>query len=158
MNEMKHLVVKKISEMAEKYYQSLLETCSSEEKFVLMDLAFDKIANVKNKQVIIKLLRRGMLVYGKDSVCLMNDSFRDFLITHYSFNDKQEYKKAMDVGPSNWTGLKFAIILLIIALFVFLFLSNQEFLNNLNKMFIALGASIAGISSLLGLIGKKTGE
>ncbi len=155
-DEKKQLVVKKISGMAEKYYQSLLETCSSEEKFVLMDLAFDKIANVRNKPVIIKLLRRGILIYGKDSIILMNDSFRDFLITHYSINDKKEYKKGMDVGPSNWTGLKFAIILLIVALFVFIFLSNQEFLNNLNKLFITLGASIAGISSLLGLLGKKS--
>jgi hypothetical protein len=158
INEKKQLVVKKISGMAEKYYQNLLETCSSEEKFVLMDLAFDKIANFRNRPVIIKLLRRGILVYGKDSIILMNDSFRDFLITHYSINDKKEYKKGMDVGPSNWTGVKFAIILLIVALFVFIFISNQDFLNNLNKLFITLGASIAGISSLLGLLGKKSDE
>jgi len=150
--------VTRISEMAEKYYQCLLETSSTEEKFVLLDLAFDMIANIKNRHVIINLLKRGLLIQGKDTIEFMNDSFRVFLLSHYSDLDKQEYKKAMGVGPGNWTGYKIAILLVIVALFVFIFVSNQEFLQNMNRLFITLGASIAGITSLLGLLGRKAKE
>ena len=158
INERKHLILVRISELAEKYYQSLLETCTAEEKFVLLDLAFDAIINIKNKPSVIKLLRRGLLYKGKDSLELMNESFRVFLVTNYSMHDKNEFKKSMGVGPSNWTGYKYAIILVIVALFVFIFISNQEFLQNMNKLFIMLGASIAGISSLKGLLGSKAKE
>jgi hypothetical protein len=158
LNEIKHLIVIRISEMAEKYYQCLLETCTTEEKFVLMDMASDTIANIKNKQVIVKLLRRGLLINGKDSVELMNDSFRYYLVSAYSMHEKEAFKKAMGIGPSNWTGYKIAILLVIVALFVFIFISNQEFLQNMNKLFITLGASIAGITSLMGLLGRKGKE
>ncbi|MCU0370274.1 MAG: hypothetical protein MUC31_02575, partial [Bacteroidales bacterium] len=145
-------------EQAETYYQCLLDTCSAEEKFVLLDMAFDMIANIKNRQVIIKLLQRGLLVQGKDTVEFMNDGFRAFLLSHYSRHDKDVLKKSMGVGPSDWTGSKIAILLVIVALFVFIFISNQAFLQNLNKLFLTLTASIAGISSLLGLLGKKAKE
>lgn len=156
--EIKQLIVIRISEMAEKYYQCLLETCSTEEKFVLLDLAFDNIANIENKQVIVKLLRRGILINGSDSVEFMNDSFRYFLVSHYSRQNKEECKKALGIGPSNWTGYKFAILLVIVSLFVFIFISNQEFLQNMNKLFLTIGASIAGITSVLGLLGRKAKE
>ncbi len=155
LKEVNGLIMARISEMAEKYYHSLLETCSSEEKFILLDIVNDGITNIRNKQVIITLMRRGMLVKRQDSIGVMNESFHNFLLANFSKQDKQELKKALGAGPGKWAGYKIAIILIIAALFVFIFISNQDFLNNLNKMFITLGASIAGITSLLGLLGKK---
>jgi hypothetical protein len=154
--EQKQHIISRISEMAGKYYRCLLDTCSMEEKFVLIDLAFDSIANAKNKPAIVRLLRRGLLIKGDDSLELMNNSFRLFLLKNYSKQDKEQYRKSIGIGPGNWAGSKIAIFVVIAALFVFIFLSNQEFLQNLNKMFITLGASITGIISLIGVLGRKT--
>jgi hypothetical protein len=158
IHEKKRLLVYRISESAERYYHCLLENCSAEEKFVLLDLAFDALANIKNKPVIVKLLRRGLLRYGEESIEFMNESFRIFILEKYSVEDKHHLKKAMGTGPGNWTGYKYAIYLVILALFVFIFISNQDFIYNLNRMFVVIGASIGGITTLLNFMGKKSKE
>jgi hypothetical protein len=85
----------------------------------------------------------------------MQESFREYLITHYSKLDRHRLKKDMGAEPSHWAGFRLALVLVIVALFVFIFISNQDFLNNINRLFITLGASIAGITSLFNLVAKK---
>jgi hypothetical protein len=85
----------------------------------------------------------------------MKESFREFLLSNYNKRDLQILKKDLGVEPGNWTGYKYALLLVIGALFIFIFVSNQEFMNNINKLFITLGASIAGITSLFNLVTKK---
>lgn len=154
----KDLITARVIEIAEKYYQALLDTCSPDEKFVLLDLASDTIANIKNKQVIIRLLKRGLLIKDGDDIVVMNDSFRVYLVSRYTKQDKQKLKKEMGAVSGNWAGYRLALFLVIIALFIFIFISKQDFLNNINKMFITLGASIAGISSLFNMAIKKNKE
>ena len=139
----------------EHYYHSILDNCTPEEIYVLVDLANDSLINYKNKFIIQRLVKRGLIRPDGDDLGLMQEGFGKYLISHYSRIDRQKLKKEMGAEPSHWAGFRLAIVLVIIALFVFIFISNQDFLNNINRLFITLGASIAGISSLFNMTVKK---
>ena len=87
----------------------------------------------------------------------MNRSFAGFLSNRASKSYRKELKKALQ-DENKWSGYKYAIWLVIIALFVFLILTNQEYLGNLEKLFALVIASIGGVTNLTDYFAQKTGK
>ncbi len=48
-----------------------------------------------------------------------------------------------------WKGYRTMFTIIIAALFFFIGFANQDFLTNLNELFIAVGIGIAGITGIL---------
>ncbi len=148
-------IIAKIMEMSGLYYESILDSCTHMEQFVLCDMAPDVIVNSKNQKVIIHLIRRGLLVVGSNGIRFMNESFRKHIMTRFTAEEKLKLKvKLGDTGKS-WQGYKLVLVLVMIGLFSFLFIANRAFLDNLNKLFIVLGGGTVLITNLTGLLTRK---
>ena len=148
-------IIARIMEMSGLYYNSILDSCTPMEQFVLCDMAPDVIVNTKNQKVIIHLIRRGLLVVGTNGIRFMNESFRKHILNRFTAEEKQKLKvKLGDTGKS-WQGYKLVLVLVMIGLFSFLFVANRAFLDNLNKLFIVLGGGTVLITNLTGLLTRK---
>ena len=150
------LIVSKINMLAENYFDDLFNSCSPQEQYVLFDLAFDQIMNPKNEKAIFSLLQKGLLVKKCYKINFMNISFRRFVMSKLDKSTKAELEKKMGNESGTWQGYRATLIMVIIGLFVFIALANQDFLDNLNQLFVALGGGIAVITGVLGLLSRKS--
>ncbi len=151
----KELIILKILNIAAPYYSDLLKSCTLEEKYVLYDLADDMILNPKNTKTIYTLLDKGLLILNKDQILVMSESFRRFFLSNINKKDIQRIEKEL-TQTGRWFGLKTPLILIIIGLFVFIAIAKQDFLEDLNTLFIVIGGGVALLSGILGLLSKGT--
>ena len=150
------LIIGKINMLAWKYYEELFNSCTPEEQYILFDIAHDMIINPKNESAIFSLLNKGLLVKKCYKINLMNMSFRRFILSKISREAKQELEKAIVKESGTWQGYRTTLIIIIIALFAFIGMANQDFMENLNQLFVVLGGGIALISGILGLLSRKS--
>jgi hypothetical protein len=150
------LIIIKIISLAENYFTDLFNSCTPEEKYVLFDLAFDQIMNPKNDKAIFSLLQKGILVKKCYKINFMNISFRRYVISRLDKSAKIELEKQMGSESGTWQGYRATLIMVIVGLFVFIALANQDFLDNLNQLFVAVGGGIAVITGVLGLLSRKS--
>jgi len=152
----KELIISKILNIAAPYYSDLLNSCTLEEKYVLYDLADDMILNPKNTETIYALLDKGLLILkNKDQILTMNESFRRFFLSNVNKKDIHRIEKEL-TQTGRWFGLKTPLILIIIGLFIFIAIAKQDFLEDLNTLFVVIGGGIAILSGILGLLSKGT--
>ena len=71
-------IVSELLERADPYYRMVWKECSSEQKFVLSQLAEDGMVNPMNGRAIRQLIRRGFILRDPQ-FRIMNESFRRFL-------------------------------------------------------------------------------
>ncbi|MBC8489239.1 MAG: hypothetical protein H8D45_24725 [Bacteroidetes bacterium] len=154
-NNIKELIISKIMNIAAPYYSDLLNSCTLEEKYVLFDLADDMILNPKNTETIYTLLDKGLLILNKDQILVMSESFRRFFLSNINKKDIQRIEKEL-TQTGRWFGLKTPLILIIIGLFIFIAIAKQDFLEDLNTLFIVIGGGVALLSGILGLLSKGT--
>ena len=157
----KENIIRRIDLLAEKYYRNLLDSCSIEEKHVLYDTADDLIVNPKNKASIFSLLEKGLLIKECDKINFFNMSFRRFVMNSLNRAWATEIEVKMRKETRTWKGYKITLTIIIIALFVFIAMANQNFFDNLNQLFIIIAGGITAITGILGLLSrqnKPTGE
>ncbi len=142
-------VLRRITQLAERYYTDLLDSCNIEEKYVLYDTADDLIINPKNEVSIITLLKKGLLVKKCDRINFMNVSFRRFVLQSLNRPETAQLEIKMGKSTGTWKGYRAMLTIVIAALFLFIGLANQDFLANLNELFIAVAAGIAGVTGIL---------
>jgi hypothetical protein len=151
------MILDKIVTLAGSYYEDLLNSCSPEEQYVLYDLSGDLIMNQKNSMAIFGLLEKGILVKDCDRINFMNASFRRFIIARRSKTDTAELEARIGKKTGTWQGYKIMFILIIVSLFIFIAVANQDFLKNLQQIFVVIGGGIAAITGMLGLL-SRTGK
>lgn len=142
-------VLRRITQLAERYYTDLLDSCNNEEKYVLYDTADDLIINPKNEVSIISLLKKGLLVKKCNRINFMNVSFRRFVLQSLNKAETTHLENKMGKSSGTWKGYRTMLTIIIAALFLFIGLANQDFLANLNELFIAVAAGIAGVTGIL---------
>lgn len=155
------LVIGKILSMAEGYYKELFLSCTPAEQYVLYDFADDMIFNQKNSDVIMGLLEKGILVVTCDRISFMNVSFRRFVMAMRSKVDTGEFEIRIGKKAGTWQGFRIMFIMIIVSLIIFISMGNQDFLKNLNQIFVVLGGGIASFTAILSLLsktGKSTSE
>lgn len=148
-------IVNFIGRLAKDYYSDLFSSTDIEEKYVLYDAADNLIINPKNISAINELLRKGLLIRKCDKINFMNISFRKFVANKMNKIEASEIEGKMRKETGSWKGYKIMLILIIIGLFGFIALVNEDFVNDLNQLFVAIGGVIAVITGLLGLLSKK---
>ena len=150
------VLINKVLSLAEKYYEDIFNNCTPEEQYILIDLAHDLIINPKNEKAILSLLKKGILVKKHFKVVMMNKSFLKFAVSKLSLAKELEAKLVKGQDSGTWHGYKLTLTLIIMSLFVFIAMANHNFLDNLNQVFIAIGGGIAVITSLIGLLSRKS--
>ncbi len=61
----------------------------------------------------------------------------------------------MGKPAGTWKGYRAMLTIIIAALFLFIGLANQDFLANLNELFIAVAAGIAGVTGILSKLSQN---
>lgn len=136
------ILILEIEELAQPYYMALWNTLTKEERFVVYDVAKDGFVNVKNKQAILSLLKKGVLI-NKRNIQLFNESFRNFVLVtnkEEALVMEKEMKK-----KGKWANIRTILILITISLIALIGFGQPGFFKNINSIVLAL----TGIASLL---------
>jgi hypothetical protein len=116
------------------------------EKYLLYCLAHDGLLNHKNELTIYGLLNKKVLIIYDQRVRLVSYSFRNFILTRRYSKEENALLASMQSGAS-WAFMRTIVLVLIMSVFVFLFLTRQE----VSAKIIAL---ITSLSALLPFVLK----
>jgi hypothetical protein len=151
-------VILKIQNLAKFHYNALWKSCSRQEQYLLYDLAQDGLINPKDIQSVANLIDKGLLIYD-GTVRIMNRSFRNFILTSIEQEEVLNLERAtMDQGA--WSEFRTPLILVLVALVSFLFLTQKEAFNQIIAIITTLTASVPLIFRLFSLFsgaGDKAG-
>lgn len=141
----------KIQSLAKNYYLSTWESMSAEEQRTLYDIALDEMVNAGNRDVARRLAELGLVVPVEHSSCyeVMNKSFRNFIFTQLDSKEVTRFtREAAEKGT--WSSFQLPVIIVVIALGIFLFITQRDAFSNLLTY---LGAAVGGIAALLKILG-----
>lgn len=135
------------------YYFSVWHSLEDREKYLLYDLAQDGLANYRNMDIINDLIQKGILTYKNLRLDLFSASFKNFILTNIdrteSLHIELEAKR-----NGNWANLRLPLLMIIMALFVFLLLTQQD---KVNSIFGWIATSLASLPILMRVLAGVTG-
>ena len=135
-----------LSERAAAYYSGLWSSCSKSEKVVLQNIATDGFANLKDRQVIRRLMTR-CLVYRDPSLCVMNETFRRFVLGR-----RAECAALMeDSGASAWDKLQKPLAIAVACFAIFFFSTQREMFDVTMGVVTGLAGGIPAFLRIIGL-------
>jgi len=105
-------------------------------------------------------MHKGILLNNNLRLRFFRKSFQNFILTNIS--REQSLQLELDSKRSgNWSNLKFPFIMIILSLFIFLFVTQQDLFNDLTGWLATAAASIPVLMRVFGgfttlnLFGKK---
>ena len=129
----------KIQELSFSHYQHVWEALTLEEQFVLIDLADDSLLNLSNHEFIRSLSGKGIIKvdHEKGEIEIYSAGFKNFILTDA---DKSglEIVENKRILTGQWSRFKVPLILVATSIFVFLFVTQQNLLSNLNSILVSL--------------------
>jgi hypothetical protein len=145
-------LVLKIQELSIPFYEQKWASLSEDEQFILLDLAQDTLLNLKNKKPITLLFKKGILCRN-EQIDFVSQSFKNYILTDI---DKASFEKIQKKIEQEGTWHRFSVPLILIAtsLAVFLFITQQNFLSNLNTMLVSAGALLGVYAKISGMFSK----
>ncbi|HET6990232.1 MAG TPA: hypothetical protein VFJ43_02865, partial [Bacteroidia bacterium] len=148
-------IILQIQSMAHPYYDSLWNSLSKEERYTVFDIAQDGLANTKNREVIIMLLNKGVLVY-EDKLKIMNRSFQNFVLSEVNSKTILTVEKN-NIPLGNWARIKSPLIIILIAVAIFIFATQQETFNRVIAFITTFAAGLPVILRLISLLSFNSG-
>jgi len=146
--QVKEEVLVKIQSMAQPFYYSLWNTCSKEEKYLLYDLALDGFVNTNNLRGIKKLMEKG-LIYYDEALIVMNESFRNFILSTIKEAESLEMEKELR-RSGTWSIYSSVILLFVLGLILFVSFAHRSLVDQ----FVAL---LAGVTAAVPYLLRLTG-
>ncbi|PYT08018.1 MAG: hypothetical protein DMF60_05855 [Acidobacteria bacterium] len=143
--------INEVVDQARAYHQALWATCSQDERCALIHLALDGLISSKNTDVR-QLIKRG-LVIRDPGLRLMDESFRRFVISASRGEDIDAWRHA---GGSNWELMKAPLLLILLSVSLFLFVTQKDVYDSSVSFVSALTAGLAALFKLLGMFQKKS--
>jgi len=142
--------INEVVDQARAYHLALWATCSQDERCALIHLALDGLISSKNTDVR-QLMKRGLVVMDP-GLRLMDESFRRFVISSQYDEDIDAWRQA---GGSNWELMKAPLLLILLSVSLFLFVTQKEVYDSSVSFVSALTAGLAALFKLLGMFQKK---
>jgi len=143
--------IDQVVEQGRAYHQALWATCSQDERCTLIHIALDGMISSSNKDVR-RLMQRGLLARDP-ALRLMDESFRRFVISVSHGEDIDAWRQAG--GGSTWELIKVPILLVLLAILLFLFLTQKELYDSTISLVSALTAGVAILFRFLGMFQKS---
>ncbi|WP_289039139.1 hypothetical protein [uncultured Zobellia sp.] len=134
--------------LAHGYYNDIWNTLPTRERYLLYDLAKDGFMNIKNRNSLFSLMKKGLVVWH-DRPKIFNYSFKNFIMTSVSLNEALRLENK-NRGKGTWANTRILIYLVIITVIVFIGLGKPELL----KDFETLVGTLGGLGVLIPLISK----
>lgn len=141
----------KLSITAHYFYMYIWQSLTREEKFILYDLAEDGLVNPFDKYNLTLLIAKGLIVRENCVLRLFNEGFGNFILTSIGSSEALKIQNQIS-DNGNWRKLRTPMIILIIALLVFLFTSQQETYATIIKYVTILSVAVPAILKLFSLI------
>jgi hypothetical protein len=154
LREYKHLhrlrrsdVVHFVQDAAEPYYQSLWDVCSRAEKLVMIQLAEEGVVNPKSVELVRRLARR-RLVRVDPRYRLMNDSFREFVLTAEPPEQVAEWERVD--SAETWSRIGTPLYALGIMLVSIVLLTEPDEVTTVVGVIAAAGSTLAALRGVFG--------
>lgn len=137
-----------VQDRAQLYYYATWNSMEKREQLLIYDLVTDGLVNYRNLYVIYNLMSRGILTYKDGTLDLFDKSFANFVLTIVDKERSFDYDSdARRTG--SWSNLKVPLLMVIGAILLFIFLSQQKLFNDLFGWFTAALALIPVITKIL---------
>ncbi len=134
--------------LAHGYYNDIWNALPTRERYLLYDLAKDGFMNIKNRNSLFSLMKKGLVVW-RDRPAIFNYSFKNFIITSVSLNEALRLENK-NRGKGSWSNVRVLFYLVILTIIVFIVLGKPELL----KDFEALIGTLGGLGVVIPLISK----
>lgn len=151
LEEIKERIILKIQELASNYYLMLFNGCSRKEKFVLYDIALDRLININNKDTITLLLKKGLLK-NTGTIEVVNRSFRNYILCSVDSEEAKEIIGTL-VTKGRWKSYRAPLYLLILGAAVFLAF-QKDLMNDIQSFSTAIIGGLAILTKFTGALNK----
>ena len=145
---LREAVIVEVEQQAHLYYQALWNTCSEAEQYLIYDLAQDGLVNTHNRTSINNLIRKGLVRRGTDSLLLLNQSFRNFVLTVVDEAEALRMERKIR-QEGTWNRIRVPITLILLAFAVFIFYFQADWFNDTLGLLTAVAAVIPALSNVL---------
>ena len=136
------------------YYESIWRDCSIEEKITLVNLVRNRFFIRKDSSFIRVLLQKGLVIRDDRFRCF-NNSFEMYVKEAEKSEDIKQWRKK---NARNWGHFRTLVISVIVAIALFIFLTQRETFNQwvaLVSTFVAGVPAIFKLFSLVDFSGRK---
>ncbi len=135
----------------EGYYWALWNACSPDEQLVLVHLAKEKFVNPKQWRTVRLLLQRGLVV--RDPMLrLSDDSFMRFVLRVYMPQEIARWES--EIGGLGWHQLRWALLSVLGVIALFLFATQQAFMDATLGFLSALTLGVPGLFKAVGAFSR----
>lgn len=141
-------LVVRIANQARPYYTHIWDSCSPGERQTLCHLAQDRLLSHRDPD-IEPLLRRRLIMKEHD-FHLFNESFRHFVRSADRLSFVIEQDKQTQQG-SLWQGLKVPVLVALLAIAAFLFLTQQDVFSRALALLTGLTTLIPALFKVLSM-------
>ena len=136
------------------FYTYIWQSLTKEEKFLLYDLAEDGLVNSYDDYNLSMLLSKGLIVNIDGTLMLFNKGFRNFILTAIGHTEANRIKNQVK-DNGNWSNLRAPLNLAVLAILVFLLVSQQEAYTRIITYITALGAGVPAVLKIFSMIGTN---
>lgn len=118
-------------------YDCIWNTLPAEEQFILYDFCLDGYTNYKNKEILNKLMDKGILLLMDDAFKPFSLSFRNHIL---SKKDSPAFNKIIAAGNTGgaWTALRIPILTIVAVIAIFTAFTQSDFTNKLTAFLTSL--------------------
>ena len=148
-------LMERILNQASPYYTSIWNSCSVGERQTLCHLAQDRLLSHRDPD-LGPLLRRELIVREHD-LHLFNESFRQFVKSADRAALVDEHDKEAQRG-SLWQTLKFPILVVMVAIAAFLFLTQQDLYSRSLALMTGLTTLIPAVFKVTSMFHSDSGS
>jgi len=142
----------KLQLMSQYFYTYIWQSLTMEEKFLLYDLAEDGLVNSYDDYNLSLLISKRLIVRSDGTLMLFNKGFRNFILTAIGETEANRIKDQVKAN-GNWDSLKTPMSLVILAILVFLFASQEEAYSRIITYITAFSAGIPAVLKVFSLFG-----
>ncbi|HEX5151239.1 MAG TPA: hypothetical protein VFW07_07310 [Parafilimonas sp.] len=147
----------RIQALAENYYMKIWKSLSSDEKFILYDLAADGLVNITNTFAVGQLMNKGLIIKEEGRMHIFNRSFRNFIVS--TVDDKEiALLQQIHRKQSNWSNLQTPLILIVLAVFLFLAIAQEGIYSKVIGVITAVAGGIPTLLKLVSMFGVQAND
>lgn len=137
-----------VLQRATTYYESMWHDCSIEEKITLINLVKNRFFVRKDSEFIRILLQKGLVLRDGRFRCF-NSSFELFVRKAEANHDVKSWRKS---NAQNWGNVRTLIFSIIIAVALFIFLTQREMFNRWVALVSTFAAGVPVILRMMSFI------
>ncbi len=144
----------KLGITAHYFYMYIWQSLTKEEKFLLYDLAEDGLVNPYDDYNLILLICKGLIVPEYGILKIFNHGFRNFILTAIGNTEAMQIQRQIK-DNGNWGKLRMPLVILIVAVLVFLFASQQEAYTTLIKYLTVITVGVPTVLKIFSLFNSS---